>query len=221
MEPITRADFQKRTGIPRDVLCRHWGKAKQVVSLREIKDVDLVSDMPRDYIRGLADAIPLSGEPNIFPYRGCKVRVLDIDPATVLVGQRFVQNDKLLNLIGGLRRVFADFPGIRGFSNLTAKIVLGRSANGLPVIAHYLPTIVEEHEDELIALDGMHRQFIVRGVGGTLAAIGIRKVGAPFPCDVHHHREIAMVDAKPPMEQRYFNLKPELFRDLKAVGIDG
>ncbi len=30
-----------------------------------------------------------------------------------------------------------------------------------------------------------------------------------------------IVDEKPPVNERYVNLRPELYRDLSAVGIDG
>ena len=36
----------------------------------------------------------------------------------------------------------------------------------------------------------------------------------PFPADLQSWKTIQLVDAKPPREERFFNLKPELFRDL-------
>jgi len=49
----------------------------------------------------------------------------------------------------------------------------------------------------------------------------IRGVKTPFPCEPQHWKDLQKVDQKPPLEQRYPGLKPELFRDVKCIGIDG
>ena len=103
----------------------------------------------------------------------------------------------------------------------TAAIVLGRTAADEPCIAHYLSPIVEEHGGRLILMDGVHRNFLVRCVGTTIESIVIRQIGEPFPCDVRSWDEVRVVEEKPPKDQRFFNLRPELFRDVKHIGIDG
>ena len=58
-------------------------------------------------------------------------------------------------------------------------------------------------------------------MGGTIPVIAVEGIREPFPCALHSWQDISAVDEKPPKGERFFDLKPELFRDLKHVGIDG
>jgi hypothetical protein len=214
-------DFQERTGIVDELLCPAWQAAERIVSLREVDEVVTISDMPKSYLASLVDAIPLVGDSQTFPYRNCKKLDLEkVDPQHVRVGQTFVQQDKCLGILGSFSKVFWGSAGTRGFAKQTAKIILGK-VKGDFVVAHYLPPFIEEHGNEKVLLDGIHRQFICKGVGTTIESIVFRNMETRFPCDWQHWKNIKLVNAKPPKEERFLNLRPELFRDLKAIGIDG
>jgi hypothetical protein len=222
MFSLTRDEFQNRTEIPTSLLCPMWQDANRVISMRDLTNIIAVSDMPKKYLRALIDSIPLVGDPNIFPYRDKKIDLVRCDTQHIRIGQTFVQNDKCLNLLNSFSRLFWDFAGVRGFAKQTCKVILGQDKSGEHVIAHYLCSIIEHYAQDLALLDGVHRQYIAKGVGTNIETLFIRNVEVAFPARLHHWREIRQVDTKPvDKNDRYFDLRPELFRDLKAIGIDG
>lgn len=72
-----------------------------------------------------------------------------------------------------------------------------------------------------ISLDGTHRCFLIKSIGTTIETVVIRGVTAPFPCDPQPWSRVRQVDAKPPRPERFVDLRPEFFRDVKHIGIDG
>jgi hypothetical protein len=58
-------------------------------------------------------------------------------------------------------------------------------------------------------------------VGTTIESVVIRGVQQPLPCDARGWDSVKPVDEKPPKPERFFNLRPEYFRDVKRIGIDG
>jgi len=99
---------------------------------------------------------------------------------------------------------------------------VGKSREGVISLAHYVPPIVEKHDSELVLMDGIHRNFIVRRSGTTIESIFIDNVRVPFPCKALPWKEITIAEQKPEkQEDRFFNLRQELFRNLNFVGIDG
>ena len=73
-------------------------------------------------------------------------------------------------------------------------------------------------------MDGIHRDYITKQLGCTINAILIKNVAIPFPCGIKSWEEIKVIGlAEKPKDinERYFNLQKELFRDLKYLGIDG
>ena len=137
------------------------------------------------------------------------------------IGQTFVERRKINALHELFNDAFVGHDVPRGISKKGAYIVRGLDPDGVPVVAQYLPPIVEQIESRHAVLDGIHRFSYVRGAGTTIEVIKISDPAAPFPCDLRKWSSITPVDTKPPKDQRFFNLKPELFRDLKYVGIDG
>ncbi len=57
--------------------------------------------------------------------------------------------------------------------------------------------------------------------GTTIEVIKVSDVKVPFPCDFGRWRDVRMVAEKPKKSERFHNLMPALFRDLKFIGIDG
>lgn len=200
-----------------------WQDAIQVVSPRDLHEVELILDMPKTYLRKLIDNVTLISDSSHFPYRGKKIDLVRCDPHHLKVCQTFVQDSKCISLLnGGLNSIFSKTGGVRGFAKTTAKIIYGRTFSGQTSIAHYLPPIVEERCGGVLALlDGLHRCFITKGVGTNLETIFIRQVEAQFPGELHHWRDVQLVNVKPPKAERFFCLQPELYRNLATAGIDG
>jgi hypothetical protein len=219
--PIPLEVFRERTGMAVSDLVPHWGEARRIVSLRDIVKVESVQAMSREYLWRLIDNVSLIGDPSVKPYAGCRSQILRMDPHGVLVAQTFVERPKYLRILENVSGFFGDFCMTRGIAKLNACIVLGRDAAGEQAIGHYLPPIVEEHEGRMHLLDGTHRNFLVKSVGTTIETIVIRKVKTPFPCVPQQWKTVRGVDEKPPVAERFEDLRPELFRDVKSIGIDG
>ena len=222
-QPIPLEAFETRTGIRRNEWGAGWGAAREIISLRDMIKIVAVAVMPLDYLRRLLESVTLQGNPNEKPYRGCALRRVRMDPDNVLVGQTFVERSKYQAFLEDFQDAFADFCVTKGVAKCTALIALGERVSGSLAVAHYIPPIVEEHQnhERLCLVDGIHRNFLVKMIGTTLETIIVEGVKTPFPCDLHKWNAVQPVAAKPPLEKRFFNLRPELFRDLKAIGIDG
>lgn len=220
-EPIPLDVFRERTGIAQAELVPLWGEARRIVSLRDIVKVDNVQAMRHEYLWRLIENVVLAGDPSVKPYAGCRTQILRMDPHGVLVAQTFVERPKYQRILENVSGFFSGFCVARGIAKLNACIVLGRDAAGEQVIGHYLPPIVEEHGGRMHLLDGTHRNFLVKSVGTTVETIVIRGVKAPFPCKPQSWKTVHSVDVKPPVEARFEDLRSDLFRDVKSIGIDG
>lgn len=216
---IPFSDFQERTGIKKAGLT-HNGDVEQIISLRQMVTIKNVQVMPFNYLARLLKNAILQGTEER-PYKNCEITTARMDPNSLQIGQTFVQRDKYREFLEDFQDVFKNFCVTKGVAKCTALITFGETKEGIPSIAHYLPPIVEENNGELCLLDGIHRNFLVKMVGTTLETIIIRKVKHPFPCELQTWSSVKIVDEKPPKEKRFFNLRPELFRDLKIIGING
>lgn len=218
-EPIDLGEFERRTSIrPHGDI---WRGADRVVSLRNIRKITDIRLMNDAYLNNLLLSVTLVGDPDTRPYEGCDIKRLRADPTMFAVGQTFVEERKLLNLQAGFYDIFRGSGATSGFAKKGAMIILGEAADGGAAIAHYLPPLVEWHGNRHGLLDGMHRGYSAMRVGTTVEIIKVCFPVVPFPCDFGHWKNVRQVGAKPPKEERFFSLKPDLFRDLKYVGIDG
>jgi len=179
--------------------------------------------MPLDYLKQLLASVYLEGSPMERPYEKCTITTSRMDPINVAIGQTFIERPKYQAFLENFQESFLDFCVTKGIAKCTALIALGETEDGLLAVAHYLPPIIEKNSvnHELCLLDGMHRNFLVKTVGTTLESIIIEGVQTEFPCELHTWESVSVVQEKPPREKRFFNLKSHLFRDLKAIGIDG
>ena len=85
----------------------------------------------------------------------------------------------------------------------------------------YFPPLVEILNGESIALlfDGNHRMALcVVGASSETILIKGSSVAPPYS-GIPWHRNF--VDEKPPVNQRYVDFNPTLFKDFGYVGIDG
>jgi len=214
--------FEERIGISRKQLAHVWDHAEKVVSLRDMVKVESVQVMPLDYLRRLLVGTRLEGDTGEHPYKNCDIKLARMDPASLVVGQTFIERRKYQSLLEGFSDIFHGYCVTRGVAKCNALIVLGRTATNELVIAHYIPPIVEQGDDACLRLlDGVHRNFIVMAVGTTIETIILHGVKVPFPCGLSGWHSLRLVDEKPPRQERFSHLRPELFRDVKFVGIDG
>ena len=212
--------FEARTGIPAEAVAAGTGAAS-IVSMRSVATIVSVQIMTRTYLEQLIRSVPLVGDRSVLPYKDCRIDRYRHDPRMSKVGQTFIERRKINALHESFNDAFDGHDVPSGISKKGAYIVRGLDASGAPVVAHYLPPIIEQIGNRHAVLDGIHRFSYVRGAGTTIEIIKISDPAADFPCDLHTWKRIQVVDAKPPKEQRFFNLRPGLFRDLKYVGIDG
>lgn len=222
LEPISVNEFVLRTKIE---VCRDlehsWGSAKQVVSLRELKKVIAVQAMPTEYLEKiLRNAIIASGNKERV-YENCQFHTLKVSPQAVRIGQRFVLRSKYVSILENFGSILQNFTGLN-IASAGSLIILGETGDGVRSVAHYVPPIAEMNgNSKWTLLDGIHRNFLINAVDGITPMIGIEGVKIPFPCSLHNWSDIRVTEEKPPKEERYFDLKPELFRRLEYVGIDG
>jgi len=219
--PVDLTGFERRTGIDRRAFAGSWTEADKIVSLRDVRQVLAVQAMPRDYLKLLLESVTLVGDPTARPFAGKRIQTLRMDPHGVMVGQTFIERRKYVDLLERFPDVFGEFCMTKGIAKLTAQIVLGRLADGTVVLAHYVPPIVEQHGDTAVLMDGVHRNFLIRMSGTTIETVLIHGVDVPFPATPQRWDVVKPVDVKPPPEERFFDLRRDLFRDVKASGIDG
>lgn len=221
--PLSLDAFLERTGIDRHELAAPRDGYDLIVSMRDLSSVTDVQAMPRPYLMRLLRSVTLAGGPGLRPYDGSEIETLRVDAEGLRLGQTFIEGRKCLALLARFSAAdeLEGFCITRGIAKRTAYIVFGRTADGRPALAHYLPPILEEHAGRLILMDGVHRCFLARAIGTTIETIIVRSPAADFPADVRGWGATRIVDEKPPKDERFFGLRPGLFRDLKSVGIDG
>jgi hypothetical protein len=137
-----------------------------------------------------------------------------------VVGQTFVQWSKCQQILVSLRQILTGFC-VPGLAKRNALIIFGRTIEGEDVVAHYVPPVIEVSNSEQFLMDGIHRNFLTMGVGTTIESILVKGVTVPLPCAVKEWSSLALVNEKPPLEQRFHNLQSHLFRNLKWIGVDG
>jgi hypothetical protein len=223
MQPIPFDEFSKRTGFTSEQIgFNKWTEIAQIVAPTDLNKIISVQAMPMVYLKQILSKIGTLGEPENKVYAEAKITLSCIDPNLLLLGQKFIYRKNYTAILENFRNLFTDFAVLRGISKLTAYIIVGQDRSENLVLAQYLPPIIEVHNNKLILLDGVHRNFIAKQSGTNTECIIIEGIKTPFPCAVRPWEEIKIVDEKPEnMEERYFDLKKELFRDLKSIGIDG
>lgn len=218
---ISLDTFEQRTGIRQTDLGLLWGQVIQITSLKNIVRVLGIQVMPVDYLERLIFNTTLEGKEDVKPYRNCSIQTARVDPHNILIGQTFVERPKYQMILEKMGSFFDGFCVNRGFAKCAPLIVLGEVNDGSLALAHYIPPLVEEHPDGLYLLDGTHRNFLIRAIGTTVETVIIKGVKTEFPCRPQGWASVKVVDQKPPREERFHDFKPEFFRDLKWVGIDG
>ncbi len=213
-------EFQKRVGIRPGFTAR----VNSIVSLRELdpKHISGLQVMPRNYLESLIRNISLEGDEEHKPYAECEISLMRIDPHSLVIGQTFIQREKYQSILEGFGLLLdKDFCVPRGVAKKCALIIFGKTFKGDDAVAHYLPPIIEATNGTQFLIDGIHRSFIVKNTGTTIESIILKNVKTPLPCEAMDWESISFVDEKPPRQERFRNLQPQLFRNLKFTGIDG
>lgn len=222
-EPLNVVDFEARTGLKTVFSCG----AEKIVSLRDLNDgeVTAVQVMPIAYLETLLRNITLEGDASVKPYANCEISLVSMDPRSACVGQTFVERSKYQAILEKFELLDGKFCVNGGAAKRNALIIFGKAKDGMEVMAHYLPPMYEaangNGNGHHFLLDGVHRNFLVKQIGTTIESILIKGVKVPLPCDPGTWQEVRVVDEKPPRHERFHNLRPELFRNLKFIGIDG
>ena len=154
------------------------------------------------------------------------ISVVSLDPRQLKIGQKFIYRETYQKLLEEVPDIFKHFHIGNGNSlgSLGPYFAFGDTAQGEYAMACYIPPIVEKHGSDFVIMDGIHRNFIARQAGTTVNSIVVSNVRIPFPCKIHGWEDakvIPLAEKPPKLEERYFDLNSELFRNLKYLGIDG
>ncbi|MFA5001189.1 MAG: hypothetical protein WC531_03115 [Candidatus Paceibacterota bacterium] len=210
-------EFRGNTGI----CYRGLPRRGQVVPLRQLATmgakVQSVVVMGKEYLTQMLRSVVLIGT-DIHPYEKAQITVEPVYPLFLPVTQTFVQRSKLLEFLERFDQVFADHHVPVGIAKKSPMIVMAKK-DGLWLVAHYLPPIIEDGPRGMYLFDGQHRDFMCGRTGTTIVNIFIKGVTIPPRADLINWLEVKVVDEKP--EVRCHNNHPELYRDLERVGIDG
>lgn len=213
---IPLQELETRVGVS---LNGHSHEYDCIVPLRDIVTIDDIRLFKTDALRRLLRGIPLRNAP-LQPYADAHIGAYCIDPASVMVGQTFALEEKLLDVIGKLARTLDGY-ATRGIAKMPPAYVYGTTADGTRALAFYMPPIVERHDNRDMLIDGLHRSYIAYAAGTTISAIRVSGVAVPPPFTPITWRDVTMAKTRPPVHERYKNLDISLFRDLGSVGIDG
>jgi|GEM_PF-1147932 len=214
---LTERSFRKHLDLP------IVGKVKRVLPLKNITEVGSIIPLPNSFLFWLLKNVKTMG--GDLPFADSRFELIKFDPLQLRIGQKFAYRENYVELLEKVSDIFRKKHAINsGVTNLGAFLIFGRDERGQSAIAYYLPPIVEEHRGDPVIMDGIHRDYLTMQMGATISAIRARDVKIPFPCSAHKWDELKVISlAEKPkdMNERYFDLRKELFRDLKYLGIDG
>jgi len=196
---------------------------RKIIPLRDVHTILSLIPINLELLKYLIRRInTLDGQS---PFKVAEVQIVKIDPRHLKIGQQFVYRENYQKLLEEVPDIFGKFvvnPG--GLGDLGGYFVFGYNGSDTYSLACYVPPIIERHQSELIVMDGIHRNYIAKQSGMAINAILVNNVSLPFPCGPRDWSDIKVIPlAEKPKDinERYFDLKKELFRDLKYLGIDG
>lgn len=196
---------------------------KRILPLRNIKEITSLLPIDRELLVMLLKQIKTPD--GRMPFSNIESQITSIYPPHLKIGQKFVYRENYTNLFEEAPNIFKDFfVTSGGLGDVGPYFVFGKDYNDFYSMACYLPPIVEKHGHDLVIMDGIHRNYIKKQGGGTLVGIVLINVGLPFPCAAKNWSDIKVISLteKPKdINERYFDLQKNLFRDLKYLGIDG
>ncbi len=213
---IAREDLEERIGTK---INGESGGYNLIVAPTEIIQVEEISLLDEKTLKSIVKAIKLRGT-EIYPYQNSEVRIYSAEPRSYLVGQLFVDSRKILRILNNLDGILNNNFGI-GITKVPPIKIYGQTATQEKALALLIPPLIEHHQNQGILIDGTHRSYICANLGIPIRGIHIYDINSPPPFIPAKWEEVKQVEIKPPKEQRYKQLIPELFRDLSFVGVDG
>lgn len=233
MWQINFEDYLKRLNCSsrkwkQELLLPHTEKVKKIVPLRTLAKIESIMPISkRLLLHTIRQIQTFDGE---YPFKNADIKMLRIDPEQLLVGQKYIYRENYSHILENLSRtVFSNFCVTDTLSNLGAYFVFGydtsnNSQDEELCLALYIPPLIEKHNLHLVIMDGIHRNYLIKQVGTTINSILIENVEVAFPCSVESWQKTKVISLKEKplnLEDRYFKMNKNLFRDLKHLGIDG
>lgn len=195
----------------------------QIVPLRDIKKIKSLVPIDREMLLHLLRRVKtLDGR---LPFTKASMRSISVDPRQLKIGQRYVYRDNYQKILERGADAFGELISHNdGLGNAAAYFVFGPNGDDSYSMACYIPPIAERHGENLVIMDGIHRNYVAKQANAHLNAVILENVELPFPCSAHEWGEISVIplaDKPKELSERYFDLQKGLFRDLKYLGIDG
>ncbi len=214
---LGRDDFEHRLKLP-DI-----DSIAKIIPLRDLKVINslipISSEMVLYFLRQVRT---LEGQ---MPFRNIGIQMIRIDPRHLKIGQKFVYRENYQKILESVPEVFRGFMiSAGGLGDLGAYFAFGLNGDDRYSMACYLPPIVEKQGNDLVIMDGIHRNYIAKQAGLALNVILVEGVSLTFPCGMKDWSEVSIIplaDKPKNLNDRYFDLHKGLFRDLKYLGIDG
>lgn len=213
---IPKEEFFDRTGEK----IRGIGEIEGILSFKEAtrENIIKIEFMETEFLKSLLMNVPLLGSGEKC-YKDAEISVYKMDPRALKIGQTFLQDSKLINLLN-VSSMFEDRWSGQGLIK-SPPLIVYIEKQGKIFATLYVPPISESYNTDSNLIDGLHRSYLAMGAGATANYVCIRKKKNDLPFTPHNWNEIRVVKEKPPKEERYFDLKKENFRLLDYVGIDG
>lgn len=197
-------------------------KFSHIIPLRAMRNVSAIHPLSWDIAVHLISRIrTMNGH---LPFIRGSIKLAKFDPKNLKVGQKYAYRENLTDVLEGLPAFFRNYMIPSGICELGAWFIFGEDMKGVPSLSCYLPPIVERNGEHLVIMDGIHRNYIAMQFGVAINAILVENVYIPFPCGMRNWNELSVIplaDKPADINERYFDLTKELFRDLKYLGIDG
>ncbi|MGC9309207.1 MAG: hypothetical protein ACP5D2_00745 [Candidatus Nanoarchaeia archaeon] len=190
-----------------------------VLPPRFLTKVDDITLMRESELSALVRHIPLKNQ-DIYPYEHAEIETYRTEPHCFKIGQTFILQRKILDIMQNLERKLLTHFSTSGISKLPPLKFYGQDQEGRKALALYIPPFVE-HFDSPALIDGIHRSYICSSAGTTINAVHIYHPSMPLPFHPIRWQDTSLMQEKPPKNERYQDLRTELFRDLGKVGIDG
>ena len=213
---FTEREFEARLALP-DL--KAVGK---VIPLRNMEHIESIAPLSQALLLEIIRKIrTVDGQ---LPFKNSKICLGRVDARQLKIGQKFIYREKYQGLLENLPEIINRFAIADGLSDLGAYLFFGTDNEGKYAMSFYIPPMIEQHDSEFTIMDGVNRNYLNKQTSPSAMAIIIKNISVEFPCALHNWNEIQVISlAQKPenINDRYFELKENLFRDLKFLGIDG
>jgi|SRR3989338_4558157 len=224
---IEKGEFLSRLGLEDKDFVKHLrlpdlGPVKHIVPLRFMAQVEQITPISKELTKFLLSRMKTMNGHR--PFLNSKISLTQYFPKNLKVGQKYAYAENLTSVLSGLPAFFDNFMIPSGVSELGCWFLFGKDIDGISAMACYMPPIVERHGKKLVIMDGIHRNYIAKQFGVSINVILVEDISIPFPCGMREWDELQVIslnDKPKDINERYFDLTKELFRDLKYLGIDG